>query len=53
MDKQTLAKIIWESANAMRASGMNAADYKDFILGFIFYKYLSDKEVVYLKKNGF
>lgn len=53
MDKQTLARKIWDSANAMRASGMNAVDYKDFILGFIFYKYLSDKEVAYLKKNGF
>ena len=52
MDKQTLARKIWESANAMRASGMNATDYKDFILGFIFYKYLSDTETAELIKLG-
>ena len=43
MNKQQLAAKIWESANRMR-SKIEANEYKDYILGFIFYKYLSDKE---------
>ena len=31
--------MIWESANKMR-SKIDANEYKDYILGFIFYKYL-------------
>ena len=50
MNKQQLAARIWESANKMR-SKIEANEYKDYILGFIFYKYLSDKEVEHLKKN--
>jgi type I restriction enzyme M protein len=41
MNKQQLAARIWESANQMR-SKIEANEYKDYILGFIFYKYLSD-----------
>lgn len=48
MNKQQLANKIWESANKMR-SKIEANEYKDYILGFIFYKFLSDKEVKYLK----
>ncbi len=44
MNKQQLATKIWESANKMR-SKIEANEYKDYILGFIFYKFLSDKEV--------
>lgn len=51
MDKQQLASTIWESANQMR-SKIEASEYKDFILGFIFYKYLSDKELRFLKNQG-
>lgn len=43
MNKQQLASKIWESANRMR-SKIEANEYKDYILGFIFYKYLSEKE---------
>ena len=38
-----------ESANKMR-SKIEANEYKDYILGFIFYKYLSDQEIKFLKK---
>ena len=51
MNKQQLAAKIWESANKMR-SKIEANEYKDYILGFIFYKFLSDKEVDYLIKDG-
>ena len=52
MNKQQLASKIWESANKMR-SKIEANEYKDYILGFIFYKFLSDKEVKYLKELGY
>ncbi|WP_288984261.1 type I restriction-modification system subunit M [uncultured Treponema sp.] len=51
MNKQQLASKIWESANKMR-SKIEANEYKDYILGFIFYKFLSDKEIAYLKSQG-
>ena len=51
MNKQQLASKIWESANKMR-SKIEANEYKDYILGFIFYKFLSDKEIAYLKLQG-
>ncbi len=51
MNKQQLASKIWASANKMR-SKIEASEYKDFILGFIFYKFLSDKEEELLKKDG-
>lgn len=51
MDKQQLASTIWESANQMR-SKIEASEYKDFILGFIFYKYLSDKELRFFNNQG-
>lgn len=52
MNKQQLASKIWESANKMR-SKIEANEYKDYILGFIFYKFLSDKELKYLKENDY
>lgn len=52
MNKQQLANKIWESANKMR-SKIEANEYKDYILGFIFYKYLSDTEVKWLRENDF
>ncbi len=52
MNKQQLANKIWESANKMR-SKIEANEYKDYILGFIFYKYLSDQEVKFLKEKEF
>ena len=52
MNKQQLAAKIWESANQMR-SKIEANEYKDYILGFIFYKYLSDKQVAFAKSEDF
>jgi len=51
LNKQQLAAKIWESANQMR-SKIEANEYKDYILGFIFYKYLSDQQIQYAKKQG-
>lgn len=51
MNKQQLASKIWAAANEMR-SKIEASEYKDYILGFIFYKFLSEQEETYLKKEG-
>lgn len=52
MNKQQLAAKIWESANRMRST-IEASQYKDYILGFIFYKFLSETEVARLKAKDF
>ena len=52
MNKQQLASKIWESANKMR-SKIEANEYKDYILGFIFYKYLSNNEIKAVRESGF
>ncbi len=52
MNKQQLAAKIWASANQMR-SKIEANEYKDYILGFIFYKYLSDKLERFAKEQDF
>jgi type I restriction enzyme M protein len=52
VNKQQLAAKIWESANQMR-SKIEANEYKDYILGFIFYKYLSDKQLAFAKSEDF
>lgn len=51
MNKQQLAAKIWGSANQMR-SKIEANEYKDYILGFIFYKYLSDQLVQFVTKKN-
>lgn len=53
MNKQQLASKIWALANELRGK-VPAATYKDYMLGFLFYKYLSDREENYLiKKLGY
>lgn len=50
MNKQQLAARIWRSANKMR-SKIEANEYKDYILGFIFYMFLSNQEKQFLEKD--
>lgn len=45
--KKLLEKQLWAVANALRGK-MNADEYKNYILGFIFYKYLSEKLQLYV-----
>lgn len=40
--QQELQKQLWNIANSLRGN-MSADDFRDYILGLIFYKYLSDK----------
>ena len=53
--KQQLEQQLWNIANTLRGK-MDADDFRDYILGFIFYKYLSTKMELYgtkaLKPDG-
>jgi len=48
--KRLLEKKLWEIADKLRGR-MNADEYKNYILGFIFYKYLSERQVLYVDKK--
>ncbi|MCG2462203.1 type I restriction-modification system subunit M [Flavobacteriaceae bacterium F89] len=53
--KKQLEQQLWNIANTLRGK-MNADEFRDYILGFIFYKYLSEKMQIYadriLKPDG-
>ena len=42
---------LWEMANKLRGT-MDASEYKNYILPFMFYRYLSENQDEYLKANG-
>jgi type I restriction enzyme M protein len=48
--KRLLEKQLWAVANVLRGK-MNADEYKNYILGFIFYKYLSEKLQRYIDEK--
>src|SRR5690554_3299992 len=47
--KKILETQLWGIANLLRGK-ISADDYRDYILGFIFYKYLSEKQYLYANK---
>tara|TARA_R110002124_G_C8971374_1_gene515143 strand:- start:6305 stop:7921 length:1617 start_codon:yes stop_codon:yes gene_type:complete len=53
--KKQLEQQLWNIANTLRGK-MNADEFRDYILGFIFYKYLSERMEIYanriLKEGG-
>lgn len=51
MNKQQLASLVWDTCNDLRGS-ISAVEYKDVILGLIFYRFVSEKEVIELEKQG-
>lgn len=44
--RKVLEQQLWNIANTLRGK-MNADEFRDYILGFIFYKYLSEKMEIY------
>jgi len=54
-NKRKLEQKLWDIANELRGK-MSADEFRDYILGFIFYKYLSEKILSYandlLKEDG-
>lgn len=47
--KQRLERQLWAIANELRGK-MDADEFRDYILGFIFYKYLSEKQHIFANK---
>ena len=47
--KRKLEQKLWDIANTLRGK-MNADEFRDDILGFIFYKYLSEKQHLFANK---
>lgn len=47
--KKQLEQQLWNIANTLRGK-MNADEFRDYILGFIFYKYLSEKMDIFANK---
>jgi type I restriction enzyme M protein len=48
--KKQLEQQLWNIANTLRGK-MDADEFRDYILGFIFYKYLSDKQLQYANEQ--
>lgn len=47
--KQRLERQLWNIANELRGK-MDADEFRDYILGFIFYKYLSEKQYIFANR---
>ena len=47
--QKELGKQLWNIANSLRGS-MYVNDFRDYILGFVFYKYLSDKLTIFAEQ---
>lgn len=47
--KRVLEQQLWNIANTLRGK-MNADEFRDYILGFIFYKYLSERMELFAKE---
>lgn len=48
MDKaKEITNKVWDMANRLRGN-MDASEYRNYILGFMFYRYLSERQEEYL-----
>lgn len=50
-DLNTITSQLWAMANELRGN-MDASEYKNYILAFMFYRYLSEHQEQYLVSNG-
>ena len=50
-DARELTSQLWAMANDLRGK-MDASEYRDYILGFIFYRYLSKRQERHLVDSG-
>ena len=48
-DNKQLEQQLWNIANTLRGK-MDADEFRDYILGFIFFKYLSERMHLYANK---
>ncbi|WP_298070688.1 type I restriction-modification system subunit M [uncultured Faecalibaculum sp.] len=53
-EKKSIGEIqstLWAMANKLRGT-MDASEYKNYILSFMFYRYLSEKQMTYMEEQG-
>ena len=50
-NSQTITSKLWAMANELRGT-MDASEYKNYILAFMFYRYLSEHQEQYLVGNN-
>ncbi|MUP60002.1 type I restriction-modification system subunit M, partial [Veillonellaceae bacterium M2-4] len=50
MSEKDITTKLWAMANELRGN-KDASEYKNYILAFMFYRYLSEHQEDYLKKN--
>lgn len=50
--KEKLGSKIWDAANQLRDK-LEPHEYKDYVLGLVFYKFLCEKQTNYLIKTEF
>ncbi|OPH06483.1 type I restriction-modification system subunit M [Lacticaseibacillus paracasei] len=50
-DAQQITSQLWAMANELRGN-MDASEFRNYILGFMFYRYLSDNQENYLRETG-
>ena len=50
-DLETIKSKVWAMANELRGN-MDASEYKNYILAFMFYRYLSEHQEQYLLSNN-
>ncbi len=48
---EEMKRRLWDGANELRGS-MDASRYKDYMLGLMFYKFLSDKTLETFRMTG-
>ena len=48
---EVIKRRLWDGANELRGS-MDASRYKDYMLGLMFYKFLSDRTLEIFKYNA-
>ncbi len=49
-NQKQLGKVLWDIANKLRRA-MNADDFRDYMLSFLFLQYLSDNYIFAVKKE--
>ena len=50
-EAKSITSQLWSMANELRGT-MDASEYKNYILPFMFYRYLSEEQESYIVRNG-
>ena len=51
LERNELHKTIWDIANSLRGTGVDGWDFKSYVLGTMFYRYISEHETKIINKE--